>query len=95
MTDNTTQGCAAIIALIILIGVGIAVFFNGGCNRQVVDVKYRFEKAMIKMPDGTCKTVKVKSWRDYQDGDQIQVTDKDGNTYLGHACNIMLMSGED
>ena len=92
MTDNTTQGCAAVIVLIILIAIGIFVMFNGGCNRQIVDIQYRFEKAMIKMPDGTTKTVSVKSWRDFQDGDQIQVTDKDGNTYLGHACNIMLFS---
>ena len=92
MTDNTTQGCAAVIALIIIIAVGIGVMFNGGCNRQIVDIQYRFEKAMIKMPDGTCKTVSVKSWRDYQDGDLIQVTDKNGNTYLGHACNILLFS---
>lgn len=92
MNDDTTPGCAAIIALIILIAVSIFAVLYGGCNRQIVDVKYHFEKAMIKMPDGTCKTVKVKSWRDYQDGDQIQVVDKDGNTYLGHACNIMLLS---
>ena len=90
--DNTTQGCAAVIALLILIVVGIFVMFNGGCNRQIVDIQYRFEKAMIKMPDGNTKTVSVKSWRDFQDGDQIQVTDKDGNTYLGHACNILLFS---
>lgn len=91
MEQNT--GCVAIvIAVIILIAVGIGVMFNGGCNRQIVDVKYRFDKAMIKMPDGTCKTVNVKSWRDYQDGDQIQVIDRAGNVYLGHACNIMLFS---
>lgn len=85
-------GCAVVIALVILIAVGIGVMFNGGCNRQVVDFKYRFDNAMIKMPDGTVKTVKVKSWRDYSDGDQIQVIDKSGNVYLGHACNIMLFS---
>ena len=89
---SDTQGCAAVIAILILIAVGIFVMFNGGCNRQIVDVKYRFDKAMIKMPDGTCKTVNVKSWRDYQDGDQIQVIDRVGNVYLGHACNIMLFS---
>lgn len=92
MDEDTIKGCAAVIAILILIAVGIGVMFNGGCNRQIVDTTYRFEKAMIKMPDGTTKTVSVKSWRDFQDGDQIQVTDKDGNTYLGHACNIMLFS---
>lgn len=92
MNGNTMQGRAAVIKILIVIAVGIFVMLNCGCNRQILDIHYRFEKAMIKMPDGTCKTVSVKSWRDYQDGDQIQITDKDGNTYLGHACNIMLFS---
>lgn len=92
MDDNTIKGCGAVIGILILIAVGISVMFNGGCNRQIVDIQYRFNTAMIKMPDGTTKTVSVKSWRDFNDGDQIQVTDKDGNTYLGHACNIMLFS---
>lgn len=91
MNDNTIQGCGAVIAILIAIAVGIFVMFNGGCNRQIVNVKYRFDKAMIKMPDGTCKTVNVKSWRDYE-GDQLQVIDRAGNVYLGHACNIMLFS---
>ena len=92
MDDDTIKGCGVVIGALILIAVGIFVMFNGGCNRQIVDVKYHFETAMIKTPDGNVKTVKVKSWRDYKDGDQIQVTDNDGNTYLGHACNIMLFS---
>ena len=88
------KGCASVvIAAIILIGIGIGILYNGGCNRQVIDFKYKFESAMIKMPDGNVKTVKVKAWRDYE-GDQLQVIDKDGNVYLGHACNIMLFSEE-
>lgn len=47
----------------------------------------------MKMPDGTCKTIEIKSWRDYENSDQIQVIDKDGVVYLVHACNIALISG--
>ena len=36
-------------------------------------------------------TINVKSWTDYQDGDQIQVTADDGTTYLVHSSNITLI----
>lgn len=36
---------------------------------------------------------KVESWRDYEDGDQIQVT-IDGVTYLVHASDAVLMTKE-
>ncbi len=33
----------------------------------------------------------VSSWKDYEDGDQIQVV-IDGTTYLVHSSNIVLMN---
>lgn len=62
-----------------------------GCNKQIIDINYRFDKALVKWPDGTCKTLAIKSWRDYEDGDQIQMTDTQGNVYLVHACNVVLL----
>lgn len=43
------------------------------------------------MPDGSVVSGKVSSWRDYEDGDQIQVV-IDGVTYLVHSSNIVLMN---
>ena len=85
------EGKMAIVVCVIL-AILTGIIFNTGCNREMLDINFRFNKAMIKMPDGTCKTVKVRSWRDFQDGDQIQVTDTNGKVYLGHSCNIMLLS---
>ena len=63
-----------------------------GCgNRALLDTHYNFDYAMIAMPDGTVIEGKVDSWRDYEDGDQLQVT-IDGVTYLTHATNVVLMS---
>lgn len=60
-----------------------------GCNKQVVDLKYNFNKAIIKLPDGTIVQGEVYSWRDYEDGDQIQVN-IEGVTYLVHSANCVL-----
>ena len=43
------------------------------------------------LPDGSYVEGPVQSWRDYDDGDQLQVT-IDGVTYLTHASNVVLMS---
>ncbi len=42
-------------------------------------------------PNGEIIEGEVDSWRDYEDGDQIQVI-IDGVTYLVHAANTVLMT---
>lgn len=61
-----------------------------GCNKQVFDTTYKFNEAMIKMPDGSVISGKLDSWKDY-DGDQIQVK-IDGVTYLTFSSNVVLIS---
>ena len=60
------------------------------CNRDIFDTHYTFTRAMIAMPDGSVVEGEVESWRDYDDGDQLQVT-INGVTYLTHASNVVLM----
>jgi len=60
-------------------------------NRSLFDTTYTFTRAMIAMPDGSVVTGTVESWRDYDDGDQLQVT-INGVTYLTHASNVVLMN---
>ena len=74
---------AAVIALVLM-------FSMAGCNRQIIDTTYSFERAIICMPDGEIIEGKVTSWKDYE-GDQIQVK-INGNTYLVHSSNIVLIS---
>lgn len=69
----------------------LAISFSGCGNRQLFDTTYTFDKAIISMPDGSVVSGKVSSWRDYEDGDQIQVV-VDGVTYLVHSSNIVLMN---
>ena len=59
-------------------------------NRQVMDLKYRFNRAVIRLPNGEVVDGKVSSWLDYANSDAVQVT-IDGKTYLTHYSNVCLM----
>lgn len=61
-----------------------------GCNKQVIDVTYKFDKAIVSLPNGEVIEGKLDSWRDYEDGDQIQVK-INGVTYLAHSSDVVLI----
>lgn len=69
----------------------ILCFAFTGCNKQVFDTTYNFSNAIIKLPDDKIVTGEVQSWKDYEDGDQIQVK-IDDVTYLVHSSNVVLIS---
>lgn len=66
-----------------------ALILSGCGNQQILDLSYRFDYAEIVMPDGRIVEGEVDSWRDFEDGDQIQVV-IDGVTYLTHISNVVL-----
>lgn len=81
---------------IFIIGILTALIFtatgcSSGYNYQVFDTTYSFNKAQVKMPDGSVISGNVDSWRDYEDSDQLQVV-IDGVTYLSAAENIVLIA---
>ena len=61
------------------------------CNKQLVDLTYSFDKAIIELPNGEIIEGEVDSWKDYEDGDQIQVR-INGKTYLVHSSDVVLIS---
>lgn len=61
------------------------------CNKQMVDLTYSYEYAIIALPNGEVVEGKVSSWTDYEDGDQLQVK-INGKTYLVHSSNVVLIS---
>ena len=62
-----------------------------GCNKQMVDLTYSYEYAIIALPNGEVVEGKVTSWTDYEDGDQLQIKIA-GKTYLVHSSNVVLIS---
>lgn len=68
----------------------ILVMFTG-CNKQVFDTTWSFEKAIIFLPDGEKLEGKVTSWTDFDGSDMIQVA-IDGKMYLTHSSNVVMIS---
>ena len=77
--------------LIVLIALVLGVVLSG-CNTQLIDTTFKFDSAVIAMPDGSVVKGKVQSWKDYDDNDSIQVV-IDGVTYFTHISNVVLVDG--
>ena len=77
--------------MIFVVIIAIAVCLTACSNRQYYDTTFYFSKAIISLPDGTVIKGKVDSWRDFEDGDQIQIK-MDGKTYLLHSSNAVLIA---
>ena len=84
---NSKSKVIILVALVVLFGC----IATGCTNKQLMDLTYSFEYAMIGMPNGEVVEGRVDSWTDFEDGDQIQVK-IDGKTYLTHSTNVVLVS---
>lgn len=63
-----------------------------GCgNKDLFDTNYTYDKAIINLQNGQTIEVKVKQWRDYDDGEQIQIIAEDGTVYLTSSYNCTLI----
>lgn len=60
-------------------------------NKQLVDMTFTFDTAIICLPNGEIVEGKVESWKDFDDGDQVQVR-VNGKTYLVHSENVALIT---
>ena len=70
----------------------LAVTVLTGCNQQVMDVKLKFNKAIIFHGD-TATIVEVKYWDDY-DGEQLQLITPDGLVIVTSSYDTKLINDE-
>ena len=77
---------------LLLITIAMALSLCACGNKTLLDTTYTFDEAIIRLPDGSIVSGEVTTWTDYEDGDSLQITLKDGNTYLVHASNAVLIS---
>lgn len=75
-----------LLLLVVLMSLSLA-----GCNKQLIDTTYSFDRAIISLPNGEIVEGKVQSWKDFDDGDQVQVKINE-KTYLVHTMNVVLIS---
>ena len=77
--------------LAVLVLAALMVVLTGCGNRDMFDTVYTYDEAVLSMADGTIIRGKVENWRDYEDGEQIQVK-IDGVIYLVNSVNITLIN---
>ena len=81
-----------LITMIILLALALC-----GCqigNRNIgLDLTQTFSWAIIQLGNGELIEGPVSSWRDFEDGDEVQLT-INGITYLTHYSNVILCSKE-
>jgi len=70
----------------------LAVTVLTGCNQQVMDVKLKFNKAIIFRGD-TATIVEGKYWDDY-DGEQLQLITPDGLVIVTSSYDTKLINDE-
>jgi hypothetical protein len=56
-----------------------------------MDTTFKFDKAIIFLPNGESIEGEVDSWLDFENSDMIQVK-IDDVTYLTHATNVILIA---
>lgn len=78
--------------LVISAAILVAFSIFSGCNKQIIDLNYKFDKAYIILGEEV-KEVSIKSWNDYEASDMVQITTTDGEVYLTHSTNIILAGG--
>ena len=80
-----------LIAIIVALVVGWLIYWEATHgNRQLVDLKNRFNYAIIRLPNGEVVEGRVTSWLDYDDSDVVQIK-IEGRTYLTHYSNVCLI----
>ena len=78
-----------IVAALILVGLALSWEATHG-NRRLIDTKNRFDRAVIRLPNGEVVDGKVSSWLDYSDSDVVLIS-IEGKTYLTHYSNVCLI----
>lgn len=79
------------IFLVVMALIAVVLVCCGCGNRQIFDNTFRFNKAVIRMPDGSCIRGTIENWIDFESGDEIQIK-IDGKTYLTHYSNVVMIA---
>ena len=86
--------CVLILALVVGGYYGYGYLKNGvfNGNRQVADTIWGYDYGIVMQANGEVIEGKVKSWRDFDESDMLQITFVDKGTYLVHSVNATLIT---
>ena len=95
MNKNRNWKTASVVLLVVvavvicvLIGVGL---YGKFANQSLVDLVWKYNYAMLSMPDGSIVQGKLDSWKDFSNSDTVQLK-IDGKTYLTHYENVVMIA---
>lgn len=78
--------------LVAIISMLVLMLCFTGCNKQIFDTNYKFDKAYVKLGE-EWKDLKIQTWTDYEDGEQLQLKLQDGTVLIVHSANCILYNG--
>lgn len=78
--------------LVAILAVTTVLGLTGCGNKDIFDTNYTFDRAIIALPNGESIEVEIKQWKDYEDGDQLQIIAEDGTVYLTSTLNCTLIN---
>jgi hypothetical protein len=78
--------------LVAIISMLVLMLCFTGCNQQVFDTNYTFDRAYVKIGE-EWKDIEIKTWGDYE-GEQLQLKLQDGTVLVVHAANCILYNGK-
>lgn len=69
----------------------VTLFMSSACdiNYDFYDSNWNYDVAIVRMPNGEVIELELAKWKDYE-GEQIQLTDTEGNVYLVSSFNCVL-----
>lgn len=76
--------------LIVLI-IALVLLLTACANYQIIDFHYKFTRAYVKVGD-TWTDLEIEKWADYE-GEQLQLTLKDGTVLVVSSINCILYEG--
>ena len=82
-----------LLAILLCLVMSVTALSMVGCNYQFTDLNYNYTNAYVKIGE-EWKDLEIKSWRDYDDGEQIQITLKDGTVMLVSSYYCILYKGK-
>ena len=92
MKKSLTAKLIILILLLTILGCLILLGGCNGCNYQLIDTTYKYDKAYVKIGEEWVD-LEIRSWTDYE-GEQLQLKLKDGSILLVSSYNCILYYGE-
>jgi hypothetical protein len=74
-----------------IIAIVLSALLLTSCNQAMFDTTYKFDRAIIKISEEQIIEIQVKTWQDYENSDTVQIMDTNGNVYLTHYSNVVLI----